>query len=70
MRDSFAEVRKKSVEHCVFPGYFKGELTSLPGPLEAPHILHRVTKAQDFNVSIFNQYLACLFIKTVKKQNL
>ena len=34
-----------------FPGFNKKELTDLPHGLEAPQILNRVTKAQDFNVS-------------------
>ena len=37
-----------------FPGFNKKELTDLPHGLEAPQILNRVTKAQDFNVS--NEY--------------
>ena len=47
------ETRKKSLEYCVFPGFRHGELIELPGQLESPPILHRVTKAQDFNVSHF-----------------
>ncbi|XP_013389957.1 protein FAM227B isoform X1 [Lingula anatina] len=43
------ETRKKGVEFCTFPGFRKGELTELPAQLETPQILHRVTKAQDFN---------------------
>ena len=50
LRDSIAESRKRKVEHCTFPGFRVGELTELPTQIEAPHILHRVTKAQDFNV--------------------
>ena len=34
----------------MFPGFVEAELTELPGQMEAPQILHRVTKAQDFNV--------------------
>ena len=51
LRDSIAESRKRKVDHCVFPGFRVGELTELPTQIEAPHILHRVTKAQDFNVN-------------------
>lgn len=47
--DSLMETRKKSLEYCVFPGFRHGELIELPGQLESPPILHRVTKAQDFN---------------------
>ncbi|KAI0235890.1 hypothetical protein LSAT2_013567 [Lamellibrachia satsuma] len=47
-RDSITEQRAKLVEHCPFPGYVDGELIGLPGQLEAPQIMHRVTKAQDF----------------------
>ena len=49
--DSLMETRKKSLEYCLFPGFRHGELIELPGQLESPPILHRVTKAQDFNVS-------------------
>ena len=52
MRESVAEARKRQVEGCVFPGFRQGELTELPTQIEAPHILHRVTKAQDFSVNI------------------
>lgn len=47
-RESLTEQRAKCVEHCPFPGFVDGELTGLPGQLEAPQIMHRVTKAQDF----------------------
>ncbi|XP_052791484.1 protein FAM227B-like isoform X2 [Mya arenaria] len=47
--DSLMETRKKSLEYCTFPGFRHGELIELPGQLESPPILHRVTKAQDFN---------------------
>jgi len=51
--DSLMETRKKSLEYCQFPGFRHGELIELPGQLESPPILHRVTKAQDFNVSLY-----------------
>lgn len=46
------ETRKKSLEYYRFPGFVDGELIELPAQLEAPPILHRVTKAQDFNASV------------------
>jgi hypothetical protein len=51
LSESVAEMRKRSVEFCSFPGFRRGELTELPSQLESPQILHRVTKTQDFNVS-------------------
>ena len=45
---SAKESKRKTVENCSFPGYSPGELTPLPGKLEAPQLLHRVTKVQDF----------------------
>ena len=45
------ESKRKNVDYCSFPGFIKGELTELPGQLEALQVLHRVTKAQDFRVS-------------------
>ena len=39
------------LQTMTFPGFNKKELTDLPHGLEAPQILNRVTKAQDFNVS-------------------
>ena len=56
MQDSATEQRAKSVEHCPFPGFVDGEQIGLPGQLEAPQIMHRVTKAQDFSVS---QHKSC-----------
>ncbi|XP_064619061.1 protein FAM227B-like [Lineus longissimus] len=47
--ESVAEMRKRSLDFCSFPGFRKGELTELPSQLESPQILHRVTKTQDFN---------------------
>ncbi|CAH1797810.1 unnamed protein product [Owenia fusiformis] len=47
--DAVKESRKKAVEYCEFPGFRRTELSELPNKLEAPPILHRVTKAQDFN---------------------
>ena len=50
-KESLIETKRRGIESCVFPGFRKRELTELPGQLEAPQILNRVTKAQDFNVS-------------------
>ena len=66
LRDSIAESRKRKVDHCVFPGFRVGELTELPTQIEAPHILHRVTKAQDFNVN--TTCLACLLYGILIRQ--
>lgn len=59
--DSLMETRKKSLEYCVFPGFRHGELIELPGQLESPPILHRVTKAQDFNPG-FKKFWKKLFL--------
>lgn len=49
--DSIAEMKRRAVENCSFPGFLATELTQLPGSLEGPQILHRVMKAVDLNVS-------------------
>ncbi|XP_053405704.1 protein FAM227B-like isoform X2 [Mercenaria mercenaria] len=59
--DSLMETRKKSLEYCQFPGFRHGELIELPGQLESPPILHRVTKAQDFNPG-FKKFWKKLFL--------
>ncbi|KAL4227293.1 hypothetical protein ACF0H5_012739 [Mactra antiquata] len=59
--DSLIETRKKSLEYCQFPGFRHGELIELPGQLESPPILHRVTKAQDFNPG-FKKFWKKLFL--------
>ncbi|KAH3828250.1 hypothetical protein DPMN_130203 [Dreissena polymorpha] len=59
--DSLMETRKKSLEYCQFPGFQHGELCELPGQLESPPILHRVTKAQDFNPG-FKKFWKKLFL--------
>ena len=51
-KDAVLETRSRSVHYCSFPGFSRQELTELPGKMEAPHVLHRVTKAQDFNVGL------------------
>lgn len=40
--------RMKSVQFTSYPGFFPHEVTPLPGQLEAPQLLNRVTKAQKF----------------------
>jgi len=40
--------RMKSVQYTSYPGFFPNEVTPLPGQLEAPQLLNRVTKAQQF----------------------
>ena len=59
--DASAEPRQHSVENCPFPGFRKGELTELPSQLEAPLLLNRVTKAQDFSVSGFYIWIFFIF---------
>ncbi|XP_059176249.1 protein FAM227B-like [Physella acuta] len=59
--ESMLETRKKSLEYYRFPGFVDGELIELPAQLEAPPILHRVTKAQDFN-SGFKKFWKKLFL--------
>ncbi|XP_046358597.2 protein FAM227B-like [Haliotis rufescens] len=59
--DSLMETRKKSLDYCCFPGFRHGELVELPGQLEAPPILNRVTNAQDFN-SGFKKFWKKLFL--------
>ncbi|XP_072037966.1 protein FAM227A-like [Amphiura filiformis] len=53
--------KARSVETMTFPGFNKKELTDLPHGLEAPQILNRVTKAQDFN-SGFSKFWKKLFL--------
>lgn len=45
------ETRKRTIEFCQFPGFRHGELVELPSQIESLPILHKITKAQDFNVS-------------------
>ncbi|XP_021368630.1 protein FAM227B-like isoform X2 [Mizuhopecten yessoensis] len=59
--ESMMETRKKSLEYCQFPGFRVGELIELPGQMESPPILHRVTKAQDFNPG-FKKFWKKLFL--------
>lgn len=59
--ESMMETRKKSLEYCQFPGFRHGELIELPGQMESPPILHRVTKAQNFN-SGFKKFWKKLFL--------
>ena len=40
-----------SLQYTSYPGFFPNEVTPLPGQLEAPQLLNRVTKAQCFPVS-------------------
>lgn len=44
------EKKKQDVNFVNFPGFHSKELTELPGQLETPQLLHRITKAQHFNV--------------------
>ncbi|XP_071794283.1 protein FAM227B-like isoform X3 [Asterias amurensis] len=53
--------KARSVETTTFPGFSRSELTELPHGLEAPQILDRITKAQDFNTG-FNKFWKKLFL--------
>lgn len=53
--------RMKSVQFTSYPGFFPNEVTPLPGQLEAPQLLNRVTKAQHFP-SIFRKRWKKLFL--------
>ena len=44
-----------------YPGFFPNEVTPLPGQLEAPQLLNKVTKAQKFPVSQITFCCICLF---------
>ncbi|XP_041366679.1 protein FAM227B-like [Gigantopelta aegis] len=59
--ESVMDTRKKSLDYCSFPGFRHGELVELPGQMEAPPILHRVTNAQDFNPG-FKKFWKKLFL--------
>lgn len=59
--ETMIETRKKSMDYCQFPGFRHGELIELPGQLESPPILHRVTKAQNFNPG-FRKFWKKLFL--------
>jgi len=43
----------KSVQFTSYPGFFPNEVTALPGQLEAPQLLNKVTKVQQFPVSLW-----------------
>ncbi|XP_041465233.1 protein FAM227B-like isoform X1 [Lytechinus variegatus] len=53
--------KARSLEVMSYPGFNKNELTELPHGLEAPQILDRVTRAQDFNAG-FNKFWKKLFL--------
>ncbi|XP_056022430.1 protein FAM227B-like isoform X3 [Ostrea edulis] len=59
--ETMMETRKKSMDYCQFPGFRHGELIELPAQLESPPILHRVTKAQNFNPG-FKKFWKKLFL--------
>lgn len=59
--ESIAEQKKKSIEHCTFPGFREGELTELPAQMETPQILNQVTKAQNFR-SGFKKFWKKIFL--------
>ncbi|XP_069480870.1 protein FAM227B isoform X3 [Ambystoma mexicanum] len=42
----------RKIEHCRFPAFKQTCLTELPGGLEAPQLLNRVTKAQHFKARV------------------
>lgn len=51
----------KSVQFTSYPGFFPNEVTPLPGQLEAPQLLNKVTKAQHFP-SVFRKRWKKLFL--------
>ncbi|KAK3097473.1 hypothetical protein FSP39_009958 [Pinctada imbricata] len=59
--ETLKETRKKTLEYCQFPGFRPGELIELPAQLESLPILHRVTKAQNFNPG-FRKFWKKLFL--------
>lgn len=59
--ESMLETRKKTVEFCQFPGFRHGELVELPSQIESLPILHKITKAQDFNPG-FKKFWKKLFL--------
>ncbi|XP_038074010.1 protein FAM227B-like isoform X2 [Patiria miniata] len=61
MRALILGSKARSVETTTFPGFSRKELTELPHGLEAPQILDRITKAQDFN-SGFSKFWKKLFL--------
>ena len=60
------------IQFTSYPGFFPHEVTPLPGQLEAPQLLNRVTKAQQFPVSWFISWklrdfiLICKFIQSCR----
>ncbi|KAK7496928.1 hypothetical protein BaRGS_00011908 [Batillaria attramentaria] len=59
--DALMETKKRSLDYCVFPGFCHGELVELPGQLEAPPLLHRITNVQKFNPG-FRKFWKKLFL--------
>lgn len=54
MAGAINEKKKKDVNFTNYPGFNPRELTELPGQIETPQLLHRITKAQSFDVSWFD----------------
>ncbi|CAD5113403.1 DgyrCDS2575 [Dimorphilus gyrociliatus] len=52
LEDSMKESQKGNVKYCTFPGFKEGDLTSLPSNVEAPHVLHHVSKANEVNTGL------------------
>ncbi|XP_071484549.1 protein FAM227B-like [Diadema antillarum] len=53
--------KARSMEMMSYPGFNRNELNELPHGLEAPQILDRVTRAQDYNAG-FNKFWKKLFL--------
>ncbi|XP_031553743.1 protein FAM227B-like [Actinia tenebrosa] len=51
----------KSIQYTNYPGFFPNEMTTLPGQLEAPQLLNKVIKAQNFPPA-FRKVLKKLFL--------
>jgi len=54
--EAIQEKKKKDVNFVTFSGCRPRELTELPAQIEAPQLLHRITKAQRFNVCTLNMF--------------
>ncbi|PVD19905.1 hypothetical protein C0Q70_20399 [Pomacea canaliculata] len=59
--DTMMETKKRSLDYCMFPGFRHGELVELPAQLEAPPLLHKITKIQKFNAG-FRKFWKKLFL--------
>ena len=47
--------RVRTIEQASYPGFFEHEFTALPGALEAPQVLNKITKLQQFPSASFKK---------------